>query len=80
MKPNFDINFIIKQTEESMDAETTTLGVRSLVEKGLLEQFTDEDGSFKFALTKQGEKIAEFLHNNPNILFNDDDQKRHEKD
>ena len=80
MKPNFDINFIIEQTKKSIDSEATTLGVRSLVQKGLLEQYTDEDGNFKFSLTKEGEKIAEFLFHNPNLLLDNDDNNENEKD
>ncbi len=80
MKNNFDIDFIIKQTEKSMNSEATTLGVRSLVQKGLLEQYTDEDGNFKFSLTKEGEKIAEFLFHNPSLLPDNDDNNENEKD
>tara|TARA_R110000824_G_scaffold5538_4_gene25574 strand:- start:916 stop:1152 length:237 start_codon:yes stop_codon:yes gene_type:complete len=78
MKPNFDINFIIEQTKKNIDSEATTLGVRSLVQKGLLEQYTDKDGNFRFSLTEEGEKIAEFLFHNPNLL--NDNKNEDEKD
>ena len=73
MKPDFDINFIIEQTKNSLGSEAAIKGVRNLVQKGLIQQYTDKDGNFRFSLTEEGESIAEFLYQNPNLQGYSDD-------
>jgi|TARA_R110000765_G_scaffold425379_2_gene538218 predicted transcriptional regulator len=84
MKPDFDINFIIEQTKNSLGSEAAIKGVRNLVQKGLIQQYTDKDGNFRFSLTEEGESIAEFLYQNPNISLddndNDNDKEKRKKD
>jgi len=78
-QPAFDINYILKQTKDKFGSEVTNSAVSNLVQKGLLEQYVDENGNFRFALTEEGEKVADFLESNPEMLFDDDDEK-YEKD
>tara|TARA_B100001094_G_scaffold321919_1_gene370450 strand:- start:110 stop:358 length:249 start_codon:yes stop_codon:yes gene_type:complete len=78
-QPAFDINYILQQTKDKFGSEVTNSAVSNLVQKGLLEQYTDENGDFRFALTEEGEKVADFLESNPEMLFDDDDEK-YEKD
>ncbi len=78
-QPAFDINYILQQTKDKFGSEVTNSAVSNLVQKGLLEQYTDENGDFRFALTEEGEKVADFLENNPEMLLDDNDEK-YEKD
>lgn len=80
MKPDFDINFIIEQTKNDFGSEDAVTAVRNLVQKGLIQQYTDKDGNFTFSLTEEGESIAEFLYQNPNILPDDHDKEKRKKD
>ena len=54
--------------------------VANLVKQGLLEQYVDEDGNFRFSLTDEGEQVAEFLEKNPEMLLDDDNDEKYEKD
>jgi len=78
-QPAFDINYILRQTKDKFGSEVANSAISNLVQKGLLEQYTDENGDFRFALTEEGEKVADFLENNPEMLLDDNDEK-YEKD
>ena len=79
-QPAFDINYIISKTKNKFGSEITNAAVANLVKQGLLEQYVDQDGNFRFALTDEGEQVAEFLENNPEILLDDNDNEKYEKD
>ena len=78
-QPAFDINYIISKTKDRFGSEVTNAAVANLVKQGLLEQYVDQDGNFRFALTDEGEQVAEFLEKNPEMLL-DDDNEKYEKD
>ena len=79
-QPAFDINYIISKTKNKFGSEITNAAVANLVKQGLLEQYVDQDGNFRFALKDEGEQVAEFLENNPEILLDDNDNEKYEKD
>ena len=79
-QPAFDINYIISKTKNKFGSEITNAAVANLVKQGLLEQYVDQDGNFRFALTDEGEQVAQFLENNPEILLDDNDNEKYEKD
>tara|TARA_Y100000401_G_C8257195_1_gene191368 strand:- start:219 stop:473 length:255 start_codon:yes stop_codon:yes gene_type:complete len=80
-QPAFDINYIIRKTKNKFGSEVANIAVANLVKQGLLEQYVDEDGNFRFALTDEGEQVAEFLEKNPEMLLDDDsDNEKYEKD
>jgi hypothetical protein len=78
-QPAFDINYIISKTKDRFGSEVANAAVANLVKQGLLEQYVDQDGIFRFALTDEGEQVAEFLEKNPEMLL-DDDNEKYEKD
>lgn len=78
-QPAFDINYIISKTKDRFGSEVANAAVANLVKQGLLEQYVDQDGNFRFALTDEGEQVAEFLEKNPEMLL-DDDNEKYEKD
>lgn len=78
-QPAFDINYIISKTKDKFGSEVANAAVANLVKQGLLEQYVDQDGNFRFALTDEGEQVAEFLEKNPEMLL-DDDNEKYEKD
>ena len=78
-QPAFDINYIISKTKDEFGSEVANAAVANLVKQGLLEQYVDQDGNFRFALTDEGEQVAEFLEKNPEMLL-DDDNEKYEKD
>ena len=78
-QPAFDINYIISKTKDRFGSEVANAAVANLVKQGLLEQYFDQDGNFRFALTDEGEQVAEFLEKNPEMLL-DDDNEKYEKD
>ena len=78
-QPAFDINYIISKTKNKFGSEVANAAVANLVKQGLLEQYVDQDGNFRFALTDEGEQVAEFLEKNPEMLL-DDDNEKYEKD
>ena len=79
-QPAFDINYIISKTKDRFGSEVANAAVANLVKQGLLEQYVDQDGNFRFALTDEGEQVAEFLENNPEILLDDNANEKYEKD
>tara|TARA_R100000008_G_scaffold8628_1_gene4477 strand:+ start:750 stop:968 length:219 start_codon:yes stop_codon:yes gene_type:complete len=58
---DFNIEWLIERCKDQFDAEITTSAVTNLVDKGLIEQYIDEDGNFKFTLTDLGRGIAKKL-------------------
>ena len=78
-QPAFDINYIISKTKDRFGSEVANVAVANLVKQGLLEQYVDQDGTFRFALTDEGEQVAELLEKNPEMLL-DDDNEKYEKD
>ena len=78
-QPAFDINYIISKTKDRFGSEVANAAVANLVKQGLLEQYVDQNGNFRFALTDEGEQVAEFLEKNPEMLL-DDDNEKYEKD
>ena len=58
---DFNIEWLIERCKDQFDAEITTTAVTNLVDKGLIEQYIDEDGNFKFTLTDLGRSIAKKL-------------------
>ena len=58
---DFNIEWLIERCKDQFDAEITTSAVTNLVDKGLIEQYIDEDGNFKFTLTELGRSIAKKL-------------------
>jgi predicted transcriptional regulator len=58
---DFNIEWLIERCKDQFDAEITTSAVTNLVDKGLIEQYIDEDGNFKFTLTDLGRSIAKKL-------------------
>jgi len=86
MKPDFDIQYIIERTGSKFGAEVATMAVRRLVENGFLEQYIDEDGDFRFALTEKGTAVAKELDENPAFIVwfeekaKDDENENYEKD
>lgn len=84
--PDFDIQYIIKRTSDQFGSEVATSAVRRLVENGFLEQYIDEHGDFRFALTEKGTAVAKELDENPAITVwfeeknKDDENENYEKD
>ena len=67
-------------------SEIATGAVRRLVDKGFLEQYVDENGEFRFALTEKGNAVAKELDENPSLTIwleeksKDDEDENYEKD
>tara|TARA_R100001244_G_scaffold119591_1_gene89202 strand:- start:235 stop:471 length:237 start_codon:yes stop_codon:yes gene_type:complete len=51
------------------DGKVLDSSIRSLVKKGYLEQYTDPDGGFSFAVTKKGKEVYNSLEDNPESIF-----------
>ena len=51
------------------DGKIIDNSLRSLVKKGYVEQYTDTDGGFSFAVTEEGKKAYSSLDNNPESIF-----------
>ena len=43
------------------DREEINAAIMAMVKRGLVEQYTDENGDFVFALTEKGDRIANDL-------------------
>ena len=69
----FDINNLIEQLEDKFSPEILNVAVQGLVKKGILEQYIDQDGSFKFELTDLGSEVAEDIINDPISFLDMDD-------
>ena len=69
----FDINNLIEKLEDKFSPEILNDAVQGLVRKGILEQYIDQDGSFKFELTDLGSEVAEDIINDPISFLDMDD-------
>ena len=69
----FDINHVLRQLAGRFPPETISNSIQSLVKRGILEQYTDEDGDFKFQLTELGLAIGENMVDDPTSLFDLDE-------
>ena len=69
----FDINNLIAKLENKFSPEILNEAVQGLVKKGILEQYIDQDGSFKFELTDLGSEVAEDIINEPISFLDMDD-------
>ena len=69
----FDINNLIAKLENKFSPEILNEAVQGLVKKGILEQYVDQDGSFKFGLTDLGTEVAEDIIANPISFLDMDD-------
>ena len=55
---DFNIEWLIERCKDTFDADIVTKAVTNLVDKGLIEQYIDENGNFKFTMTEYGRDIA----------------------
>lgn len=55
--------------EDKIPKKFLLSAIESLVKKGLLEQYTNEDGDFAFAVTESGERISQLLEENPELFY-----------
>ena len=74
----FDINFVIQRLSDQFSPEIVNKSIQGLVNKGILEQYTDEDGNFQFELTKFGNECAEELISDPMGFFADTNKPEEE--
>ena len=65
----FNINKILKNIDGKFPNEVISKAIQNLVNKGILEQYTEEDGNFSFELTKLGKECAEEIFQNPESLM-----------
>tara|TARA_Y100001970_G_scaffold132338_1_gene163242 strand:- start:5571 stop:5789 length:219 start_codon:yes stop_codon:yes gene_type:complete len=61
-KPNFDIDFFLQVSKGIMTPEELNATLLELVDKGLIEQYTNEDGHFEFELTDLGREVGEQMN------------------
>lgn len=61
-KPNFDINFFLQVSKGVMTPEELNKTLLELVDKGLIEQYTNEDGDFEFELTDLGREVGDTMN------------------
>ena len=55
----FDMEHLMGTLSDRYSSEVINKAVSDLVSKGVLEQYTDEDGEFHFQLTKLGLECGE---------------------
>ena len=65
----FNINSILKSLDGKFPNEVINKAIQNLVNKGILEQYTEEDGNFSFELTKLGKECAEEIFQDPTSLM-----------
>jgi len=63
------IHQLLVLLEDKIPKEHLLSAIESLVKKGLLEQYTNEDGDFAFAVTESGERISQLLEENPELFY-----------
>tara|TARA_R110002051_G_scaffold72152_1_gene130490 strand:+ start:158 stop:382 length:225 start_codon:yes stop_codon:yes gene_type:complete len=61
----FDFQYLLSALEHRYDPKMLNKTVAGLVKKGILEQYTDENGEFHFQITEFGIECAEELVSNP---------------
>lgn len=76
----FNINVMLKGLEGRFNNDSITQAVQSLVNKGILEQYTDEHGDFSFELTEYGMEHAEELLKDPTFIMDFLDEDEEDKD
>ena len=69
----FNIEYIIKRLNNEYSPEVVNMTIQSLVNKGILEQYTDENGDFQFQLTKLGMDCAEDIIENPDSFLDSEE-------
>ena len=69
----FDIGFLMQRLSDNFSQDIVNESIRSLVDKGILEQYTDENGDFHFQLTKLGNECAEEIIDDPLAFFKETD-------
>ena len=69
----FDIQYILNSLSGRHSSEVLNKTIQDMVNRGLLEQYTDEDGDFKFQLTDLGLAIGENMVDDPTSLFDLDE-------
>jgi uncharacterized GH25 family protein len=80
----FNINVMLNGLKGRFTNDVINNAVQNLVNKGILEQYTDEDGDFSFELTKAGFGYAEELLKDPTsimgFLDEEDEEDEDEED
>tara|TARA_Y100000593_G_scaffold13909_1_gene26013 strand:+ start:722 stop:940 length:219 start_codon:yes stop_codon:yes gene_type:complete len=61
-KPDFNIDFFLKVSKGIMTPEELNRTLLELVDKGLIEQYTNENGDFEFELTDLGREVGEQMN------------------
>ena len=61
-KPDFNIDFFLKVSKGIMTPEELNKTLLELVDKGLIEQYTNENGDFEFELTDLGREVVEQMN------------------
>ena len=56
--PKIDIDFLHLVSKGVMSHEELNETIKKLVNKGLIEQYTNEDGDFEFEITELGREIS----------------------
>tara|TARA_R110000824_G_scaffold195638_2_gene378496 strand:+ start:1515 stop:1748 length:234 start_codon:yes stop_codon:yes gene_type:complete len=70
----FDFQYLLSILSHKYDSEMLNNTVASLVKKGILEQYTDENGEFHFQITKFGIECAEEIVSNPDKFTDEIDE------
>ena len=69
----FDFQYLINQLAHRYNTKVLNQTVANLVSKGILEQYTDENGEFHFQITEFGIECAEELISNPDKFLDEMD-------
>ena len=72
----FNIEHILENLSGQYTMDTINKAISGLVSKGILEQYTDENGNFHFQITEFGTECAEELLKDPESFIDreeDDD-------
>ena len=67
-----NIKSILKNLEGKFSPEVISEAMQSLVNKGIMEQYTEEDGNFSFQLTEFGIECSEEIFKDPTSLLDFD--------
>jgi len=80
----FNINVMLNGLKGRFTNDVINKAVQNLVNKGILEQYTDEDGDFSFELTKDGYGYADELLKDPTYIMDfldeEDEEDEDEED
>ena len=72
----FNIELILGNLSNRYTPEMLSKAIQSLVNQGILEQYTDENGDFQFQITEFGTECAEEILKDPESFIDreeDDD-------